>query len=381
MIAADRPLPREAYLSWVDVNLAAVRHNAQLIKRLLPPGFPVFGVVKADAYGHGAVPVAKVLVEEGYAMLCVARVEEALELRRSGMGARVLVLAPPFRPQADVALAQDCAMVVCAPEHIDAMAAAANAAGRPGYVHLKLDTGMGRLGARPEDAIALARRIAENDLLKLEGVMAHFPTADEPDATLTNQQIESFAAVQRDFASAGIPVQQWHTANTAGILQHPSARFTAVRSGIALYGQYPGPKVSHTHDLRAAMSLRTRIAFLKYVPEGTGLGYGHTYHTKRASRIATIPLGYADGYPRHASNKTTMLVRGQRVPQVGRVSMDHILLDVTDVSDVSLGDVVTAFGVAESEALTAEEVAYSFDSLGYELTTRVGKRLPRYYSS
>lgn len=378
---AELNLPPSAYLSWIEVDLEAVRHNARLVRGLLPDRFPLFGVVKADAYGHGAVTVSQILLEEGYAMLCVARVEEAAELRNAGIEAPILVLAPPLAEQAALAVQYDSAIVVCDPEHIDAVKNAAAATQKIPSVHLKIDTGMGRLGASPEKADDLAREIISSPQpLKLEGVMAHFPSADERDPTLTNEQITRFSMVQQQLRGAGIDVPFWHTSNTAGILQHPTARFTAVRTGIALYGQYPGPEVEHKLDLRPAMALRTRVSFIKEVPAGTGLSYGHTFYTQRPSRIATLPLGYADGYPRHASNRTEMLLHGRRVPVVGRVCMDHTLIDVTEVPEAAIGSIVTAFGWSHDtdDILSAEEVAYRFDSLGYELTTRIGKRLPRF---
>ncbi|MGI8905567.1 MAG: alanine racemase [Candidatus Sumerlaeaceae bacterium] len=380
MTATEPPLPREAYLSWLEIDLEAIRLNYRLMREQLRPDAALFAVIKADAYGHGALPVAKTLLHENPEMLCVARVEEAVELRDGGIDIPLLVLAPPFDAQAKVAVSHECAIVVCDPEHMRAMAVAARQQNTRARIHLKVDIGMGRLGALPQDVPALLQQIADTPELELEGVMSHFPCADAPPGSFTDNQARHFGEIVEQVRTAGMSVRYFHTANSAAILDHPLAHFNAARTGITLYGQYPGTEMERRLPLRPAMSMRTTVAFLKDVPAGTGLSYGHVYHTTRASRIAIVPLGYADGYPRHATNRGEMLVHGQRVPQVGRVCMDHVLLDVTDVPNVKLGDVVTAIGMDVNQVITAEELATRCDTIGYEITTRVGKRLPKFYS-
>jgi alanine racemase len=372
-------IPREAYLSWLEVDLECIRSNYRLMRKRMA-GRELFAVVKADAYGHGAVEVARALSTEKPAKFCVARVEEAVELRGAGIEQPILVLAPPLEAQAAVAARYDFEIVVCHPQHIHAMAKAARQHQRAAKVHLKVDIGMGRLGVRPEQVPEMLELLAAYSELELEGVMSHFPCADSPPDCLTDEQAVIFAEVVRVVQKIVPNVRHFHTANSAAILQHPSAHFTAGRAGITLYGQRPSEEMSGLGDLRPAIAMRTRVSFLKDVGAGMGLSYGLTYHTTRPSRIASVPLGYADGYPRHASNKAQMLVRGKRVAQVGRVCMDHVLLDVTDVTGVEIGDIVTAIGHDGGEEIRPEELAGWCGTIGYEITTRVGKRLPKFYS-
>jgi alanine racemase len=225
----------------------------------------------------------------------------------------------------------------------------------------------------------MAHRIASDPGLVLEGVMCHLPCADMAPTEITLQQIAAFHAVRRDLRAAGLTVRYFHCANSAAILDYPDAHFDAVRPGISLYGQYPSSGIIHRVDLRPAMTLKTRVVYIKDVPAGTGLSYGHAFVTCRASRIATVPIGYADGYPRHASNVAVMMVRGAAARQVGRVCMDLTLLDVTDIGGVQIGDEVLVFGPSENGFLPADAVAAACGTIGYEITTRIGKRLPRFY--
>jgi alanine racemase len=377
---ADKPLlSPESYLTWSEIDVPAVCHNFRQMRILTAPCTRIFAVVKADAYGHGAVPVARALEAAGADMLCVARVEEALELRRHGLRAPVLVFAPPFGPQAELLLAAHARGVVCAPEHIEAAAAVAAGHGHRLSVHLKVDVGMGRLGCKPADALEMARVIRSQRWLQLEGVMSHLPCADSPPEMLTRQHIATFNAVRRLFEASGLHGLVWHLANSAATMDYPEAHFDAVRTGIALYGQYPSPEVRRRLDLRPAMTFKTRIVYLKDVAKGTGLSYGHTFIAPRPMRIATVPIGYADGYPRHASNRSVMLVRGREAPVVGRVCMDQVLLDVTNCPGVQHGDEVLVFGRAGDHFLPADAIAAMHGSIGYELTTRLGRRVPRFY--
>jgi alanine racemase len=387
----NRAVTPGASLAWCEIDLNAVRENYRTIRDIAGSQITLFAVVKADAYGHGAVEVSRVLQNEGVTMLCVARVEEAVELREAGITTPLLVLAPPFAPQAEAGLNADCSFVVCSKSHLDALTSAATQKGTQARVHLKIDTGMGRLGIPPSSGIEFMRGIQENPSLLLEGVMAHLPFSDavldsEMQTSLgsiqfreTERQIKTLADLRSQAEASALTPRYWHTSNTAAILQHPSNAFNAARTGIALYGQYPSYEMRRDLPLRAAMTFKTTISFLKDVPSGVGLSYGHVYQTSRKSRIATVALGYADGYPRHATNLTQMLVREQRVPVVGRVCMDHILLDVTDVPETTEGDIAIAFGTDRDTLLSAEEMASRFGSLGYELTTRIGKRVPKVF--
>ena len=370
----------ERFLTWAEVDLQGVRHNAAQIARRLNRDTKFFAVIKADAYGHGAVAVAQALADSGISMFCVARVEEALELRDYGIAGPILVMGPPLEAQARVAVEAELDIVICGEKHLAWMKAAAQAAGKNCRVHLNVDFGMGRLGCLPGDAPGLARQIAGlGPEVEFAGVMSHFPCADCEGDPSTEIMIRNFAGLREEIRGLGIPVPPFHISNTAGLLRFPGAQFDAVRSGIALYGQYPSVSMERNADLIPAMTLKSRVVFLKEVGAGTPISYGGTYVTSRRTRLATIPMGYADGFPRAASNRSEMIVRGQLARQIGRVCMDLLVLDVTDIPGVEVGNEVVAFGRSESLILAAEDVAARYDSLGYELTTRLGKRVPRVY--
>ena len=371
---------RDAYLSWVEVDIDSIRHNFRILKALTRQPTHVFAVVKADAYGHGDIPVARAMVREGADRLCVARVEEAVALRRGGIAAPLLVFAPPMESQARLAIGLEAAVTVCHGTHIEAVAAAARALDRQASVHIKVDIGMGRLGVAPQDALEFARAVARQPELRLDGVMSHFPCADTKPRVTTLQEISLFAGIRETLVSGGLSVPCYHCANSAALIDFPESHFDAVRPGISLYGQYPSSEMERRVPLVAAMSLKSTVVLVKDVPAGQGLSYGHAFVTRRPSRIATVPLGYADGYPRHASNLTRMLLRGQLAPLVGRVCMDLVLLDVTDIPGVGIGDGVTAFGTDGTRLLAADAIAAAAGTIGYEMTTRIGKRLPRFYS-
>lgn len=373
------PLNREAYLSWIEVDLSAIRNNYRLLRDHLSEGVDLFPVIKADAYGHGAVPVARLLQSEGASRLCVARVEEAVELRDSGITTELLVFSPPMPPQALVAAQYRLEVVVCDIQHIQAVAQAQAATDKQMAVHVKVDVGMGRLGVRPDQVIHMLQACTDHGVT-VRGILSHFPCADTTDPALTLAMIKDFKAIN-DQVNAAHPGNDiiFHISNSAGGIRFPGAWFNAVRSGIALFGQQPSIEMECSLPLQPAMNLKTRIVFLKDVPPATAVSYCQTYRTKRASRLATLALGYADGYPRHASSKTDFLLHGKRAPQVGRVCMDQLLIDVTDIPEASLGDEVLAFGSSSTGTLRAEEVASRYDSIGYELTTRIGKRLPRFF--
>ncbi|MBX7246220.1 MAG: alanine racemase [Candidatus Sumerlaeaceae bacterium] len=375
----ERVLDAGVYLTRAEVDLSAIRHNFRVMRRLTSKETKVFAVIKANAYGHGAVMAARALEAEQPDAYCVARAEEALELRSAGIARRILVLGPPFLPQAEQILRAEAESCVCDPAHLEAVTAAAKAQAKRAKVHLKVDIGMGRLGVRPADAVEMARRIAKVPDLELAGVMSHFPCADSPPADRTLQEIAVFETVQREIAAAGIHVPLYHAANSAATLDFPTAHFDAVRTGICLYGIYPGPEVGRRVDLQPAMSVFTRILYVKDVAKGTGLSYGHTFIAPSNMRVATLALGYADGYPRHASNRTVVAVNGQFAPVVGRVCMDLTLIDVTKIPNVQVGDEVLLWGKQSQVILPADAVAAAAGTIGYEMTTRLGQRVPRFY--
>jgi alanine racemase len=357
-----------------EVSLGALRENCRQARALVGPAVRVLAVVKADAYGHGAVQAGRAFLDAGAAALGVSMVAEGIELRRSGIEAPVVVLGGVFRGEEAETVAHGLAAAVWSLEGARALAAAARDAGRTAAVHLKVNSGMGRLGCEPGDVRALGEALAAEPHLRLDGVFSHFASADAVETASALAQRDRFAAAVEALATAGIRPPHVHLANSAAVLAEPSAHFTMVRPGLMLYGYAPAAHLTARAALRPAMRLRTAVAQIRRVAAGTPVGYGGTWVAGRDSAIATLPLGYADGYHRIASNRGAMIVRGRRVPIAGRVCMDHVMLDVSDVPDVAVGDRVTAFG---PHAITADDVAGWCDTIAYEVLTSIGKRVPR----
>ncbi len=369
--AGDRP-------TVAQIDLDALAHNFAEARRCAG-GRQILAMVKAQAYGHGAVGVSRKLAELGADMLGVALVEEGMELRNNGIKLPILVMGPVFPDQATAVVKAGLTPVVVARPLAQALSAAAVRAGMTQKVHVKVDTGMGRLGLTPEDAAGFIAELAGLPGIMIEGVMTHFADADLRDKEFAARQIDRFERVLRDLEVRSIPVPLRHAANSAAVLEYDRALFTVVRPGIMLYGYNPLESRAPA-DLRPVLSLSTRIAFLKTVPAGTSISYGRTFMTKRESVIATVPLGYADGFPRDLSNRGEMLVRGKRAPVAGRVCMDMTMLDVTDIPGVETGDVAIAIGAQGRERITAEDVASLTGTISYEVLCGISSRVPRSYS-
>lgn len=360
-------------MAWAEVDLDAIEACARALRAMVPAHCRYYSVIKADAYGHGAVEVARKLAGAGIAdAFCVARATEAEELRAACISQPILLLgAPPALGHG--ALPPRTAVTVSTPEHLEIVAGAAGA--NPVPIHLKTDVGMGRLGCPPGEAMDMLRHIHAEPRVLLEGVYGHLPCADNGREEPTGSQIERFAALRRELGPKCGHETVFHLANSAATMDFPSAHFDAVRIGIAQYGLRPSADVLKCPPLRPAMALKARVAQVKTVPSGTGLSYGHSFVTERETRVATVTLGYADGYPRQAGKKGAMLVNGVRAPIAGKICMDLILLDVTDCGEVRPYDEAIAFG----EALSAEEVGAAAGTINYEIVTRVGKRVMRVY--
>lgn len=354
---------------WADVDLGAIRHNVSVITELVAT--PLMAVVKADAYGHGAVEVSRAALEGGAERLGVAFLEEAEELRQAGLACPIHLLSEPAPEEAATVVALGVVAAAYTERWIDALAAA----GRDTDVHLKVDTGMHRVGARPEDAVSLARRILGARGLRLGGVWTHLAVSEEIGHPATRRQLELFDEVLGEFARAGIDPGIVHIANSGGALGVPEARRDLVRVGIAMYGVLPAPCFQPDPGLRAAMSLRARVSFVKRLAAGERLSYGLTYELPEQGWVATVPIGYADGYARGLSNRAEVLLRGRRRVQVaGTVTMDQILLDCGQL-EVSAGDEVVLFG----EEITAADLAAHLGTIPYEVLCMVGRRVPRVY--
>jgi len=367
------------------IDLNALAENFRTIKGLLPNDVEILAMVKADAYGHGAVPVARKLVDCGVVALGVATVEEGLELRNSGIDQKILVMGGLMgmgSPASGMMVGADLTPVVHSAEVIDFLEAVAASAKKKMAIHIKVDTGMSRLGARPQALPKLLERLSKCQWVYVEGVMTHLANAAEKE--FTSRQTEIFIESKRLIEEVLGPIDIWHIANSAAIIRGEpvvikGAKRCWVRPGIAFYGATNGVALPKSITFKPVMGLESRIALLKHVPAGTFISYGCTFETKRPSYLAIVPIGYADGYPLSLSGKADVLVRGRRIPVVGRVTMDMIVVDVTDVEKVSIGDEVILLGSQATESIGIEELAHKAETISYEIFCGISKRIPRIY--
>ncbi|MGI6294655.1 MAG: alanine racemase [Armatimonadota bacterium] len=364
--------------TYAEVDLSAIRDNIKVIRKRVGPKVRIMPAVKANGYGHGAIEVSRACVQAGVDALCVATPDEGVELRDAGFKEPVLILGCSPVDCAPEIVRHDLASTVSDLNYARAVSEAAVAQQKTAGVHIKVDTGMGRIGVAPEGALAFARLVRMMPGLKLEGVFTHFPCADEEDRSFTLLQIAMFTKAISALKFHSIPVPIAHAANSAGIMAYPESYFNAVRPGIMIYGGSPCRRCAHVLPIREAMTLKTRIVFLKEADAGTAVGYGRTYTLKRRSKVATLPIGYADGYQRALSNRGEAAVRGTRVPLIGRVCMDQIMIDVTDVEGVSVGDEVILIG-GGYEYLSADNVAEKAGTISDETFTAITSRVPRVY--
>ncbi|HLV04633.1 alanine racemase [uncultured Georgenia sp.] len=373
------------YPARAVIDHAAIRANVERL-RAAAGHAEVMAVVKADAYGHGGVPVARTALAAGASWLGVAQLGEALALRAAGIDAPLLTwLYAPGAPLAD-AVAAGVDVSASAPWALDALATAARTAGRPARVHLKVDTGMARGGARPEaweELVAHAARLAADGTVDVVGVWSHLARGDEPDQPTTDRQVEVFTAAVGVAERAGLRPALRHLAASSGTLLHPSTHFDLVRPGIAVYGHSPAPEVADavTLGLHAAMRLEAEVVLTKDVPAATPVGYGHTFTTPEPGRLALLPLGYADGIPRHVSNAAPVRLGPYRTRVAGRVSMDQIVVLLPAGAEVSVGDVAVLFGDARDGHPTAQDWADAAGTISYEIVTRLSNRVPRVHVS
>ena len=360
--------------TWAEVDLGAVAHNVALLIDHVAPA-ELWAVVKADAYGHGAVPVAHATLDAGARGLAVALVEEAVVLRDAGIGEPILLLSEPRPDEFPEVAALDLRATV----YTAAGIAAAAAVERPLALHLKVDTGMHRVGAHPDDVVALARSITEQPSLELEALWTHCAVADEPERPFTAEQLERFDAVLAALAAEGIEVPLAHAANSAGALAHADARRSLVRVGIAVYGVDASPELAGALPLRPVMRLRSEVTMVKRVAAGEGISYGLHHTFEREATVATVPIGYADGVRRRLGLLgQEVLIGGRRRPIVGVVTMDQLMVDCGD-DPVAVGDEVVLLGRQGDEEVRAEEWAAALDTIGYEITCAIGPRVPRRY--
>jgi alanine racemase len=370
-LLSDRPT-----IAVIDMD--ALDHNFREVVRC-SKGQQVLAVVKAGAYGHGAVQVSKRLLALGADMLGVALAEEGRELRDAGIHAPILIMGATFPEQAEAIVSLKLTPAIFSIAVARALSAAAYQRRTTINVHVKIDTGMGRIGIAPEEAPEFIAALRKLGSLSAQGLMTHFADADLRDKQFASQQMDRFEALLRALEANKIGVPMRHAANSAAVLDFHRAFFTAVRPGLMLYGYNPLEEGAFGAELRQVLSLITRIAFIKRVPQGVPISYGRTFTTKRESIIATLPIGYADGYSRSLSNKGTALVRGIRVPVVGRVCMDMCMIDVTDVPGAREGDDVVLIGGQGSERITADDIAVKIGTIAYEVLCGISSRVPRIY--
>ncbi|HEU4339818.1 MAG TPA: alanine racemase [Planctomycetota bacterium] len=364
---------------WAEIDLPALRRNIATVRREVGPTPRIMAVVKADAYGHGAVPVAWHALKSGCDALGVGDSAEALQLRESGITGPILILGAIIEEEIPKVVEADVAVSVHSPDLLDLLDDEARRQHRLLRLHLKIDTGMGRLGASPHRAGEIAREIQSRRNLELEGLCTHLSSAFTANAAQTREQLDRFHEAVEALKAIGIRPPVLHAANSAGMLTFPESRFDMVRTGNTLYGLDPGLFRKLNIPLSPILSLKTRIAFLKGVPAGTPVGYEQTWRSTRPTRIATCPVGYNDGYPRLLSNRASALVRGRRVPVVGTVTMDYVMLDVGDLEETAVGDEVTLIGRDGVEEIRCDELAATIGTIPYEITCGLGRRVKRIY--
>lgn len=365
---------------WVEIDLDALRHNVRFLLDRLGAETKMLAVVKSNAYGHGMLQVARALQDEGISAFGVAEVEEGIELREAGIKGDIVVFLGVDRKSLDDVIHYDLQPVVFEKNHIVELSRIALVTGVRIGVHLKVDTGMGRLGILPEDIPAYLATLRREKGIFLAGVMSHFPHADLGEGRLCCEQNNLFAEVMQKIRTSETPVTGAHIANSAAILRYPDMHWDMVRPGISLYGCMAGEGDWAAQDqLRPVMSFKTRIIQVKNVPAGSGISYGYTYVTDRPSRLAVLPIGYNDGYLRVLSNRAEVLVRGQRAPQRGRICMNVTMIDVTDIPGACAGDEVTLMGQQQGDRISAEEVATWMGTINYEVVCLFGNLNKRLY--
>ena len=368
--------------TWAEISLKAIEENIKNIRKITKRDAKIMAIVKADAYGHGFLEVAKVLSENGADCFGVATLDEAKKLRDAGFSQDILILSSIMEEDIKEALIYGITMTVCSYEGAKAISDISKAEAIKAKIHIKLDTGMGRIGwvvgdGDNLDVLDEIIKISKLDNLVLEGIFSHFSTSDEENQDYTRLQFKRFMSVCDGLKSKGLDIPIKHIANSAAVIMYPEYHLNMVRPGVILYGLYPSNEVDRTKILlRPAMTLKSKITYIKTLEENRGISYGKEYITKEPKKIATVPVGYADGYVRSYAGCGEMIVNGKRVKIVGRICMDQCMIDVTNVNNINIGDEVTLFG---DSVVTAEDIAEKMGTINYEAVCMVGKRIPRIY--
>jgi len=360
--------------TYAEINLNSIKYNIGEIRKLILPRVKYMAVVKANAYGHGAVAISRAAVEAGADYLAVANLKEALELREAGIVSPVLILTESPTSVVDEILQYDLTQTVYSFAELNALSDEAKKRNKTARVHVKVDTGMGRVGVRPSEAVAFVAKTLSLSGLEVEGFFTHFAKAEDVGDTFTQEQFQKFKQVSSKVNN--IPIK--HAANSAAVLLHPETHLDMVRVGLMMYGLYPAGNSRNRVKLRPALSFKSRVTYLKRVPAGTPVSYGSAYVAPASTTIATIPVGYADGFSRRLSNRGQVIIRGKRFPVVGRVTMDLTMVDVGDAK-IEIGDEVVLIGEQNGQAISADEMAKLEDTISYEVICGIGKRVARIY--
>lgn len=365
---------------WAEINLDAIAHNVREIRRITSAQAKIMAIVKADGYGHGAEMVARTALENGAERLGVAILNEGLALRQCGIEAPILILGYTPEEEASLLVENDLTQTVFSLSLAQAISEAAVKLGKKAKIHLKLDTGMGRIGIVPEEVIDFVQNLFSLPNLEVEGMFTHFAVADEIDKTYTEEQFSKFMEAVKSLEQAGIRLPIYHVCNSAATIDLSHMHLDMVRPGIILYGLYPSPNVKKERIvLRPAMSLKAKVGQVKKVVKGSSVSYGRRYVAENERVIATLPLGYADGLTRLLFAKGRALIQGQRVPLVGRVCMDQCMVDVSHLTNLKAGETAVLMGCQGEECIPVEEIAEQIGTINYEVVCMLSKRVPRVY--
>ena len=364
--------------AWVEIDLAALTHNIKQLKKILSPQTELMAVVKADAYGHGAIAVSQTALAAGASWLGVATIPEGIELREAGIKAPILLLGATHTPEQVKAITHwHLQPTICTAKQALIFSEVLATLKQFLPVHAKLDTGMSRLGTLGQEATEFVQLVQSLPNLKLASVYSHLATADSPDRTVMLQQHKYFQQAIAQIKTSGINPHRLHLANSAAALADPDLHYDLVRVGLATYGLYPAPHLQYATNLQPVMQVKARVTQVKTIAAGTGVSYGYQFIAQKQTQIAVVGVGYADGIPRNLSNKMKVLVRGKFVPQVGAVTMDQLMLDVTDIPDLEVGEVVTLLGKDGENQITADDWATTLGTISWEILCGFKHRLPR----
>ncbi|TDJ00399.1 MAG: alanine racemase [Caldithrix sp.] len=365
--------------TWAEINLGAIAHNLQEIKKKVAPA-EIMAVIKADAYGHGLKEVARVALENNARYLGVSAVEEGVQLRKQTT-TPILVFGGFFENQIKACLEHDLELTLFDFERAGALSKQAQASGNSAKVHIKVDTGMTRVGVHWQESLDFICRVSELRYVKIVGIYTHFASADAKDKSFAKTQLQRFQKVLTELEMRNIQIPLKHTANSGAILDLPESYFDMVRPGVSIYGYYPSFEATESINLQPAMSFKSQVVAVKQVESGTKISYDSTYETVKQTKIVTVPVGYADGYNRLLSNQGEVLIRGKRYPVVGQVCMDFIMVDIGLENDIQTGDEVVLLGCQGDEEISIYEICEKLNTIPYEFTCMISSRVPRVYKS